>query len=156
MKKIILNEKQVDKLMNKVVSEQQSDDGRYRIKVECEYESYGVKFQGQEVDEINGWKDFTVTYMIDQEHRSYGITTLSPYAFSGPKEVELEIDYYNGEDEHTTEVPMTVSLDWDKVTSTRDEDIGYIGMSSFMSIVLMNDQEGNIVVKEINITYNGI
>ena len=154
MKKIILNEVQVEKLMGKVVSEQQSEH-RYHMNVKCYYDYHNLTYRGKEISDING-SELRVSFLIDQEHRQYGISSIILYGIKGQNTIEIDVEYYETEDNEQT-VPIELNVNWDtQLKLDEDDTLGYIGIGDHSDVELMNDDEGNIVIKMINLTYNSI
>lgn len=158
MKKIILTESQTKKLMKKVINERYLDDERNHMTVNCDFGYHGVTYKGGEIDDI-GKIAFDVSYEIDMEWRSYGIKGISVGQFQGPKYVELEITYFpagtNPNDDSIEEI-ITLPLDWTNLVNTNNnEELGYFGMDDDLDIILANDQQGNIIVKSIEVNMRG-
>ena len=101
MKKIVLTTEQMDKINEYVSSEGETNelnegmgDNRYEMKCELDFiYSSGLTFKGQEIEDIENL-EYTVSYLIDSEHRSWGIKSISVYDVQGPEELELYIQYY--------------------------------------------------------------
>ena len=148
MKKIIINEKQVNLLMGNIITEQ--TDNKYRNEVECSVYSPGVTYKGQEVDDITMDK-ITLTFDIEMEYRSYGIKDINVGNITGPSELSLQI-YKEGGDEE-----VNIPFNWSTGNVKKETyQMAYIGVDSSIDVELMNDQNGNIVVKEITVSVSSI
>ena len=159
MKKIVLTTEQLDKVTEYVKNEGQPsemneaiDDNRYEMNCKIDFNYGGLKFKGNEIEDISK-PEIRVTYLIDVEHRSWGITSISLYDIQGPEEIELEIDYYPEGDEmsdYVTET-ITVKLPWDGIDTDKDDSASFIGLDEDIEIDLENDSEGNIVVTGMSV-----
>lgn len=148
MKKIIINENQVNLLVNNIVTEQVRD--KYTQLVECNVYSPGVTYKGQSVDDITMDK-ITLTFDIDLEYRSYGIKDIVVGNISGPSQLTLQI--YNETNDDEIEIPF----DWSTGNVKKETyQMAYIGIDQSIDIELMNDQNGNVVVKEITVSISSI
>jgi hypothetical protein len=167
MKKVVLTEQQTDKLMKKVVNEQNSlhelihsDPDIHFIEVRiCDFSHHRVTFKGKEIIDVSlGWK-FKIEYRVEPEYRKYGIKTISVYGIRGPKEIDVNIEYYGRQSDpeslnNDSEVEETIKLplNWDEmVIEHNDESLPYFGVDDEVDIELANDAQGNLIVKAINI-----
>ena len=92
MKKIVLTENQL-KMVKKHVTESAVGNERYGREVSVSVGTYGAKINGEDID----WavcSDMKVTYLIEMEHRSWGIKDISLNSIKGPDSIEIEIEYY--------------------------------------------------------------
>jgi len=158
MKKIVLTTEQTNKLMGHIINEQNRSlydmmyEDKRKIEVTCDFDYHGLRYKGGEINDILK-SNFVVTYVVEPEWRSYGISSIYVYNISGPEEIEVEIEYYTDEtsDDHVEEY-ITLKLDWENMINIEESDtLGYIGVSPDITITLENDNEGGLIVKSINV-----
>jgi len=167
MKKIIITEEQMG-VVNNYVSKEESKstiineaygDDRYEMKCKFDFNyPSNLLYKGGEIEDIGYGAEYTLSFRIDQEHRSWGIKNISVYDVQGPEELEVEIVYYpEGSDQDSdsvTEYAM-VKVDWDSINYDSEEPRGMVGIDEDVEIELGNDSEGNFIVNEIRvITYS--
>lgn len=153
MKKIILTESQAKNLVGKVINEQSSNIGNYFMPVICDFEYYHVTYKQQEILSISK-TSFNLSFDIDIESRKYGIKGIYVGGFRGPSQLELELEYLpdNDPDKDPMETTITVPIDWQsQVSSIPDDTLDYFGIDEDVEIYLGNDQDGNIIVKNIEL-----
>ena len=146
MKKIVLTENQL-KMVKKQVTEGAIGNERYGRDVSVSVGTYGAKINGNDID----WavcSDMKVTYLIEMEHRSWGIKGISLYSIQGPSEIELTItpQVEDGED-----IEITVPLNWENVEEETQEGEGVITIGNEIELSLGNDENGNIIVSSIHV-----
>jgi hypothetical protein len=145
MKKILVTENQLD-MIKKHINEA-FDDNRYERVVSVDVDTYGAKINGNDIDwAVAG--DMRLSYLIDQDHRSWGIKDISLYDIQGPSEVELTItpQVEDGED-----IEITVPLNWEEVEQETQEGEGVITIGSEIVVKLGNNENGDIVVESIHV-----
>ena len=148
MKKIILTENQLD-MIKKSINENE-DDSRYRRKVTIDAESYGVTFKGQEINDLSAGYEVTLTYVIEQEHRSWGIKDISLYDINGPESLEFEVDYYIDENNTESET-ITIPINWESIEIEGVDGEGMVTIGNTLTVSLKNDENGNIVIDSLQI-----
>lgn len=146
MKKIVLTEKQVQ-MVKKHVTESAVSNERYGREVSVSVGTYGAKINGEDID----WavcSDMKVNFLIEMEHRSWGIKGVSLYSIQGPSEIELTItpQVEDGED-----IEITVPLNWENVEEETQEGEGVITIGNEIELSLGNDESGNIIVTSIHV-----
>jgi hypothetical protein len=145
-KKIVLTENQLN-MVKKRISESAVGNERYGREVSVDVRTYGAKINGEEID----WatcSDIKVSYLIEMEHRSWGIKGISLYSIQGPSEVELTITprTEDGED-----IEITVPLNWENIEEETQEGEGVITIGNEIEIYLGNDESGNLMVTSIHV-----
>ena len=143
MKKIILTEKQIEKLKTKI-NESAVGNERYgrdiNVSIGVNYEQ---RFKGMEINDVQPYDNkINVTYLIEQEHRSWGIKNISLYDIKGPSEINATISFYNENDEEFSE-DITIPLNWENLDTDTREGHGVITVGNDLDISLYIDQEGN-------------
>lgn len=160
MKKIILTTEQLSKISDYVSNEVVEDvelgetitptsDNSYEQECEFDLTYHGVTYKGMEIDDIE-ISSVNVNFNIDMEIRSWGIKGVYVHSVRGPEEVEMLIRYYpEGSDFDHTEVEVPLKINWDSCNE-EDSDIGgYIGIDQEIELELQNDDNGDIVVKDL-------
>lgn len=148
MKKMMITESQLRRIKKNLM--EQSDDNRYEIDVKCFIGGFRLKYNGKEIDNI-GMLDSDVsshdgflrlTYIIEFEKRTWGIKDVMIYNIQGPEEIELDIDIDG--DTSVVKLPLV----WDNIRIEKRDSDGMISLGE-LEIVLMNDENGQIVVEEL-------
>jgi hypothetical protein len=146
MKKIVLTENQVQ-MVKKHVTESAVGNERYGREVSVSVGTYGAKINGEDID----WavcSNMKVTYLIEMEHRSWGIKGISLYSIQGPSEIELTI---TPQVEDADDIDITVQLNWENVEEETQEGEGVITIGNEIEVSLGNDENGNIIVTSIHV-----
>ena len=161
MKKIVLTTEQLNKVTEYVSNEdlnpseinESINDDRYEMKCKIDFNySSDLKFKGQEIEDIGYGLEYTLSFVIDQEHRKYGIKGISVYDVQGPEELDVEVVFYpEGSDDPVDEY-IQIKVDWDSTNYEHESPQGMIGIDRDVEMELVNDSEGNIIVKEIGVT----
>jgi len=145
MKKILLSENQLN-MIKKRISEG-INDNRYERVVSVDVETYGVKINGNDIDwAVAG--DIRLSYLIDQEHRSWGIKDISLYDIQGPSEIELTI---TPQVDDADDIEITIPLNWENVEQETQENQGVITIGNEIIVKLGNDENGEVVVESIHV-----
>lgn len=171
MKKFMLTEQQAKKLLTKIIKEQvpamrateySMNDGRYHIKATADFNYYTEKtqYKGGQIDDIIDTK-MDVSFLIDIQHETYGITEIRIHDVKGPSEIQTTISYYpwNGEkdefgDEEPIEEPITINLDWRKVKIEKYAGIAHFGIEDTIYIKLIPDGQDDLIAKSIEVAAN--
>ena len=146
MKKIVLTENQVQ-MVKKHVTESAVGNERYGREVSVSVGTYSAKINGEDID----WavcSDMKVSYLIEMEHRSWGIKGISLYSIQGPSEIELTI---TPQVEDADDIDITVQLNWENVEEETQEGEGVITIGNEIELSLGNDESGNIIVTSIHV-----
>lgn len=144
MKKIILTENQLN-MVKKHINEGAIGGDRYERRVKVYVETYGVKVDGNDID----WAtcgDMTLSYLIEMEHKSWGIRDISLYDIQGPSEIEMEVtpQVEDGED-----VYLNLPFDWSNVEKETETEEGVITIGNEITIKLGNNENGEIIIESI-------
>lgn len=126
---MIITESQMNKITNlltesKVITEQ--SDNRYERKVEVSVGTNGTyRYENMVVDEITTYfNEMRLSYLIEQEHRSWGIKGISLYDIQGYDEIEVELYLYPEDSNDSNDMikkEVKVPLDWSTLNvDTRD------------------------------------
>ena len=145
MKRIVLTENQLD-MVKKHIAEGAVDGERYGREVKVSVNPYGAKVNGEEIDWVTA-PNVKLTYVIEQEHRSWGIKDISLYSIQGPSEIEFTI---TPQVEDAEDINVTVPIYWDNVVEKdTEEGKGVVTIGNEIEINLSNDENGEISVKSI-------
>jgi hypothetical protein len=145
MKKILVTENQLN-MIKKHVNEGYGDE-RYERMVSVDVETYGVKINGNDIDWVTA-PEIRLSFLIELEHRSWGIKDMSLYDIQGPSEIELTI---TPQVDDAEDVEITVPLNWENVESETQENEGVITVGNEITIKLGNNENGEIVVDSIHV-----
>lgn len=160
MKKIMVTNEQLEKI-NKFVSEENDsvalneslNNDRYEQECVVDF-NYGsnLTFEGNEVADIES-TNMRVTFLIEVEHKSWGIKGIYLYDIQGYDEIDVYLDVYEeGDDDFTPTSKRTkLKLEWDGVDVEDNSGQGMIGIDRNVEIDLENDSEGNIIVSRITV-----
>lgn len=146
MRKIILTENQVLMVKKHVINE--SEENRYRRKVKVDIGvNHEQRYKGFEVDYVTPYtSEIEVSYLIEQEHRSWGIKGISLYNIKGPSEIVAEITYYPDDSNDTMTDEITIPLDWENL-STDEVSNGLITVGDELDITLYISENGEYSVE---------
>lgn len=152
MKKILITENQLKTIKNKLVTE--NSDDRYRREVNVRIRPYRASFKGKEINDVTANEGVFLTFLIDIEHRSWGVKNVSLYDIRGEQTLNVRVDYF--EDENTENYEdVNITLDWDKLETESINGEGIITIGDTLEIELSNDQNGNLIVGSMSIeVYN--
>jgi hypothetical protein len=145
MAKFIITEKQYNTIKKNV--NEDINNNRYEKRVRTDIETYGVKINGEDIDwAVSG--ELNLDYLIEMEHRSWGIKDVSLYDIQGPSEIEIEITPQVDEAE---DVILTLSYDWNNVEREVETGMGVITIGSEITIKLGNNENGDVIIESIHI-----
>lgn len=147
MKKVLLTESQLD-MVKKHIQEVESNDNRYSREVKVSIYSSGIKVNGEDIDWISS-PNIKLSYLIEQEHRSWGIKGISLYDINGPSEIELSI---TPQVEDSDDITITVPVSWDNIKTDIESGEGVVTVGDEIEINLINDEVGEIVIESILVT----
>jgi hypothetical protein len=142
--KIVLRENQLYNLKKQLTEGLSDDYSRY---VKVKFYSGISQYKGSDINDIIS-ADIKVTFAIEIEGREWGIKDVSLYGIRGPQEIEMEIEYYDDQEELLEDVVM-LNLDWDKLKTDRIDGSGMISVGDELNIYLVNDENGNLVIESM-------
>ena len=145
MKKILVTENQLN-MIKKTVKEEINND-RYQREVSVHVETYGAKINGDDIDWANSDK-ITVSYLIEQEHRSWGIKGISLYDIKGPSEISLVI---TPQVDDAEDVDVTVPINWENIEQETLEGEGVVTVGNEITLKLANNENGDLVVESVQV-----
>ena len=145
MKKILVTENQLD-MIKKSVEEEINND-RYQREVSVNVETYGAKINGDDIDWANSDK-ITLSYLIEQEHRSWGIKGISLYDIKGPSEIGLVI---TPQVDDAEDIDVTVPINWENIEQETLEGEGVVTVGNEITLKLANNENGDLVVESVQV-----
>ena len=146
MKKILVTENQLN-MIKKRVNEGYGDE-RYERMVSVDVETYGGKINGNDIDWVTA-PEIRLSFLIDSEHRSWGIKNITLYDIQGPSEIELTITPQLDDYE---EIDITLPLNWENVEQeTQENSGGVVTVGDEIIIKLGNNEDGEIIVESIHV-----
>ena len=146
MRKIVITENQLN-MVKKHITESAVGNDRYGREVSVQVRTSGAQINGEDID----WatcSNIKVTYLIEMEHRSWGIRGISLYSIQGPSEVELTI---TPQVEDGNDIEITLPLNWENVEEETQDGEGVITIGNEIEINLGNDENGDIIVSSIHV-----
>lgn len=145
MAKFIFTENQLNMIKKQL--DETIDNNRYGKKVRTDIETYGVTINGNDIDwAVSG--ELNVSYLIEMEHRSWGVKDVSLYDIQGPSEIEIEI---TPQVEDAEDVILTLSYDWNNVEREVETGMGVISIGSEITIKLGNNENGDVIIQSIHV-----
>lgn len=151
MAKFKLTENQLDRVKKTILREQ--NDNTYSREILVSFSSNSnQRYDGMTIDDVDSWtKKINVTYVIEQEHRSWGIKNISLYNIKGPESIEVEMTLYpEGSDEPVTK-EVTIPLDWENNLSiSNEEGKGLITVGDVVNIIVYVG-ENNLITTELEL-----
>jgi len=149
--KIILSESQVKKLV-KGISKTQLNEGvsdSYSKEIKTYFYDSGVTYKGKQIDNISR-PTINMSYSIDIDAREWGIKDISLYGIDGPSEIEVEVDFWVDEDNTNSEV-VTLPINWEMLKTKSNAGEGIVTIGDELEITLRNDENGNIIITEMEL-----
>lgn len=153
MKKILLTENQLEMIRKTII---EGSDSNYESEVEVKVYIYRVStYKGKEISDVRPYQNIKLSFVIDMEVRSWGVKSVSLYGIRGPESIKMTVDYYINEEGDYESEDIDVKLDWDKLETDDKSGQGIITIGNELEIELMNDENGNLVLRDMSIeTYN--
>jgi len=150
MAKFIITEKQYNTIKRNV--NEDINNNRYERRVSTDIETYGVKINGEDIDwAVSG--ELNLNYIIEMEHRSWGVKDVSLYDIQGPSEIEIDI---TPQVEDAEDITLTLQYDWSNVERETETDKGIISIGSEITIKLGNNENGDVIIQSIHVPVYGI
>jgi len=146
MKKMIITENQLN-MLKKQINEGAVGGDRYQRIVKVNVETYDVKVNGEDIDWVT-CGDIRLTYLIEMEHRSWGIKDVSLYDIQGPSEIEIEI---TGQVEDAKDVYLNLPFDWSNVETETETGESVVTIGDEITIRLANNENGEIFIESIHV-----
>jgi hypothetical protein len=107
-----------------------------------------------EINDLTAGYEVPLTYLIEQEHRSWGIKDISLYSIKGPESLEFEVEYFIDDNNTETET-LTLPVDWEKIETDTQTGHGVVTIGDTLIVSLKNTESGEIVIDSLNLeVYN--
>ncbi len=148
MKKILITENQLGMIKSSL--NETINNERYRREVNVRIRPYRANFKGKEINDVTANEGVFLTFLIDMEHRSWGVKNVSLYDIRGEQTLNVKVDYFVDEDTEDYE-DVNITLDWDKLETESIDGEGIITIGDTLEIELSNDQNGNLIVGSMSI-----
>lgn len=145
MKKILVTENQLNMIKSNL--NETINNSRYEREVSVNVESYRTKFNGQDIDWVTS-SNITLTYLIEQEHRSWGIKNISLYDIQGPSEIEITVTPMTDEQEN---VDVVLPINWESIETETQESEGVITIGHEITVVLGNGPNGELIISSVHV-----
>jgi hypothetical protein len=151
--KVALSQKQIETIKRHLNEDINSDRYERKVKVSVGCPS-GYQYDGMILDDVSTYYDeMRLTFLIEQEHRSWGIKDISIYDIQGYDEIEVELHLYaEGSDEPTIKEVM-IPLDWSTLNVESEKSNGVITVGDVLQIIV-HVQDGKLVPELIIETYS--
>lgn len=145
MKKIVITENQLNMIKSNL--NENINNNRYEREVSVSFETYGTKINGVDIDWVTS-SNIRLTYLIEQEHRSWGIKNISLYDIQGPSDIQITVtpQVDDGED-----IDLGIPLNWENVETETQENEGVVTIGHEITIVLSNGQNGELIASAIHV-----
>lgn len=154
---MIITETQLNKIndlisKNKVITEQ--SDNRYERKVKVRigiasgyYQK--LRYDNMIVEDITtDFDEMRLSYLIEQEHRSWGIKNISLYDIQGYSDIDAELHLYPEGSNDVVIKEVKIPLDWENSLETDTiNNEGVVTVGNELEIEVIIDENGNFKSK---------
>jgi hypothetical protein len=123
-KKIKLTESQFERLKPTLM---EVSENKYFRNVKIWFTINGQIFPDKEISEISS-DAMKISYLIDLNYKSWGINGVNIYGFTGPKTINVNVEYYVNEAGDTDVMVVPLVIDWSKVSINEKKGEGIIGI----------------------------
>mgnify|MGYP000529429846 CR=1 FL=1 len=150
MAKFKLTENQLDRVKKTILSEQQ--DNTYSREIEVSLSSNSnQRYDGMTIDDIDSWtKKINVTFVIEEEHRSWGIKGISLHSIKGPESIDVEMTLYPEGSDEPVNREVTIPLDWENLSVNNEEGKGIITVGDELEVIVYVG-ENNLISTELEL-----
>lgn len=147
MGKLVITENQY-KNLQKMINEEANN--RYERKVEVSVGTTGqYRYENMILDEVTTYyNEMRLTYLIEQEHRSWGIKNISLYDIQGYDDIEVELHLYPEDSNDPNDAvikEVKIPLDWSKLNVDTNEGEGVVTIGNRLDIVIHLQQDGTFL-----------
>jgi hypothetical protein len=144
--KIKITEGQLERIKSRI---NEGVDNQYNREVLVTFNTYNVNYKGREINDISQIK-LRLYYSIEVEGRSWGFKDINLSNIIGPSDIEVELEYFVDAD-NTDTISLPMKLNWEAVVKEVEKGMGVITIDDKVEVELVNDSEGNLLVKEIKV-----
>jgi hypothetical protein len=145
--KLRITEGQLERIKSQITEQ---GGNRYNREVNVTFNPYRATYKGNEINDVSPTR-VRLSYDIEIEGRSWGVKGVSLSGIIGPTELEAEVEYFVDND-NTDTVTLPMKLNWGMIVTEEEKGMGVITVGDDVEIELVNDSEGNLMVKEIKVT----
>jgi hypothetical protein len=133
MGKIVISENQY-KNLQKMITEDVNN--RYERVVKVNVGIGGSpRYENMTLDDITTYySEMRLTYLIEQEHRSWGIKNISLYDIQGNDEIEVELHLYPDNTNEPIIKEVKIPLDWSKLETITNQGEGVVTIGDRLDI----------------------
>lgn len=149
--KLRLTESQFNRLKQKL---NENMENTYSRTVRVLFYYHDCKLNGHEIDSISE-TSVMLKYRIETEAREWGIKDMVLGNIQGVPELEMSI-YYWPDDIETKNVEIPLAIDWSSAELEVQTGKGVVTVGDEVEISLINDEDGNFIVREILIPVFGL
>jgi hypothetical protein len=140
MKKVVLTESQLNMVKRHIAEEESNDRYERKVEVSVGTPTGEYRYENMVIDEITtDYDEMRLTYLIEQEHRSWGIKNISLYDIKGYDEIEVKLHLYPENSEDFDDVvikEVKIPLDWDTLNVTTNEGKGMVTIDDRLDITI--------------------
>jgi len=148
--KFIFTEKQFKKILN-----EQETSNKFRTECLVNFTHSGVLFKNKEILDIQSER-LNVNFDIDIEYKTWGIKSIDIFNIKGPTEIEILVSYMSDEKKDDLQEYTTLKLDWSLVNVDDSDYLSHYGVGDNITIVVGNDENGNLIVNQIIVEANSL
>lgn len=149
--KIKITESQFERLKPRLT--EVGNDNAYRMTAKVSFVKNGEILPGKEISNIVS-EPITISYFIDLDYKSWGIRGANIYGFKGPSQINVNVEYFDGDNDSSIELPLV--LNWDNVKENIEKGAGVIGLGQEIEIYIFMDPSGKLQSRAIKIDVNTI
>jgi hypothetical protein len=134
MKKLVITENQLN-MIKSSLNENINND-RYERVVKVNVGIGGSpRYENMTLEDITTYFDeMRLTYLIEQEHRSWGIKDISLTDIQGYNEIEVELHLYPDNSDEPIIKEVKIPLDWSKLEKNTIKGDGFITVGDRLDI----------------------
>ncbi len=134
MKKMLITENQLNMIKSSL--NENINNERYERVVDVNVGIGGSpRYENMTLEDITtDYNQMRLTYLIEQEHRSWGIKYISLTDIQGPDEIEVELHLYPDGSDDPTIKEVKIPLDWSKLEKNTNRGDGFVSIGDRLDI----------------------
>ena len=144
--KLKITEGQLERIKSQITEQ---GGNRYNREVNVTFNGYRANYKGHEINDILSTR-VRLSYDIEIEGRSWGIKDINLGGITGPSELAVEVEYFVDND-NTNTVTLPMKINWGLAVREVETEKGVFTVGDDVEIELVNDAEGNLMIKEIKV-----
>jgi hypothetical protein len=126
----------------------ESEENRYSREINVSMgTNHEQRFKGMEIDDVNPSLNskIRVSYDIEQEFKSWGISDISINGIQGPSEINVSVQYYPDDSNDYKTEEIVVPLDWENSLEIREhKGKGVVAIGDELEISLYFAEDGTV------------